>query len=128
MLDALFNEVISVRRLTGARDGHGKPTYAEVSDGTAPYFIDCYIERRRRTARDVRGTVRDVDATLIYNVSTAPFELHDDDLLVTLGGEAFKAVLTESLTAALSGETYGRFGLEKTRFPVEPDSNPPHEV
>jgi len=81
MLDALFNETVTLRRLSGARDGHGKPAYVEVRDGVngegAPVFIECYIERRRRTSRLLDRTDREIDATLLYNVSTAPAQLRD---------------------------------------------------
>lgn len=133
MLDALFNEEVSLRRLTGKRDGHGKPELAVVTDGPdsdVPAYIECYIERRRRSVRLMTATSMVIDATLIYNKDAQDAQILENDLVVTslLAVETYRVSSLDEQAQVGDGTNYGRLGLTLIRRGVEPNSNKPSEV
>lgn len=131
MLGALFNDEVSVRRLTGARDGHGKPTLKVMTEeGTdVPFFVRCYVERRRTMARTAQGGTKVVDAQLVYNADDAPLRILEDDLLVVrTSGETFRVTSLDEQKAVTNGRTFVKLGLARTKAPVAGDAASPDEV
>ncbi|RPH70121.1 hypothetical protein EHM76_06735 [bacterium] len=130
MLDALFNDSVSVRRLSGQRDGHGKPTYKVVvekdtngDDTDVPVFIDCFIDRRRRVSRSLNESVKSVDATLQYNVGEAATRLAEQDLIVVEStGETFRVETLHEQVSSAEGSEYAVVTLVRIKAPVAPNT------
>lgn len=122
MLDALFNDAVTIRRLAGPRDGHGKATLMEVKDetGETPAIVECYVDRRRRNVRTFRDSSKSVDATLLYNVSlSAPIRLRDEDLVVLEStGETYKVDSMQETTSNAEGSEYAQVALTRVKAPA----------
>lgn len=133
MLDILFNDNVSVRRVTGARDGHGKAALQVLTEQTqdpdnesatdAPLFIECFIDRRRRLNRSTRENIKRVDATLYYNAGEAPVRLLDDDLVVVEStGETFRVESLHEQVSGVEGTEYAIVGLVRNKTTVVPNA------
>ena len=130
MLDVEYNDQVSVRRLAGPRDGHGKPTLVtlvekdtEGKDTDVPLYVECFITRRRSVQRSAQGATKTVDATLLYTVDDSPVVLRDEDLIIVeSSGETFKVSSISELTAAFDGVKRATVFLARTKFPVAPNA------
>lgn len=125
MLDALFDEEITVRRLAGPRDGHGKPTLVTVCepDSDVPLFVDCFIDRHVRNVRTVNDGTKAVDATLQYNAGEAPVKLRDADLVhLAATGETFRVETLHEQSSAVEGSEYAFVGLLRVKTAVAADA------
>lgn len=131
MMDALFQDYVSVRRLAGTRDGHGKPTLKVMTEegSDAPIFVKCFIERRRVMARTSAGGTKSVDAQLVYNPGRAALRIVEDDLVVVRStGETYRVSSLDEQTAVTDGSQYARLALARTKAPVAADAASPEEV
>jgi len=139
MLDVLFNDSVTVRRLSGQRDGHGKATLVVITEQVldpanesatdAPLFVECYIDRRRRMTRTTRESQKSVDATLYYNKGEAPVTLLDEDIIVVEStGETYKVDTIHDQGSSVEGSEYGLVGLTRTKAPVTPNAASSEEV
>jgi len=130
MLDVLFNDLVTVRRLAGPRDGHGKPTLkvmvevdTEGKETDVPLYVDCFIDRTRRVQRTVSQTNRNVDATLLYNVSLSPVRLREDDLIsLDSTDETYRVGEIVEQISAVEGSEYARLTLVRTKAPITPNA------
>lgn len=130
MLDTLFNDKFSIRRLTGHRDGHGKPTYATVveqdsegDDTDVPVFVDCFLDRRRTLGRGLTESTKSVDATLQYNITDSEIRLKDTDLLVMDStGETYRIENIREQVSNVEGSEYALVALGRVKTAVSPNS------
>lgn len=138
LLDALFNDRVTIRRLSGVRDGHGKPTLVTVCEKTTkgeptdvPIYVDCFVDRSRSMSRTVQQSTKLVDGTLYYNRSETPKDaiIRDEDLVVLEStGETYKATNVHEQNSAVEGSEYGVISLARVKFPVAKNAATSEEV
>ncbi|HEV3029637.1 MAG TPA: hypothetical protein VG457_18815 [Planctomycetota bacterium] len=125
MLDALFDEQVSVRRVQGM-DVKGQITFVELLDsGGEPLLLDCKIQRRRRRIYNKQGTELEIDGTMMTRrYRSNAVLLQPEDLVVTFNkdigqNEAFKIVTVDEDQGLL--DKYLRITLIRTNLPVPSD-------
>ncbi len=137
MLDLIYNDQFSIRRLAGVRDSHGEPSFATVvetdtnGDNTdVPVFIECYVDRRKRGSRAIRENTKSVDVTLYYTVSDVPaHRLRDEDLIVLQSsGETFRVDSIHEQVSSVEGSEYATVGISRVKTPVAPNAATPDDV
>lgn len=124
MLDATFNETVTVRR-EASRNIKNEIVYTELLDSIGgPLNVRCRIERRKRQNRTVEGVERSVDATLLMRTDSIVTDLKLHDLLFTKRNETFEIVDLEENSALFGGGSYARIFLSFTRQIVTDDQHP----
>lgn len=124
MLDILFNDEVTVRRLAGPRDGHGKAALITVceADSDVPLYLECFIDRTRKNVRTSAQMTKSVDAILIYNVGDSPTRLVEEDLLkLDSTGETYRVDFIIEQISSVEGSEYGRLGLARVKAAVAPN-------
>lgn len=136
MLDIVFDDQFSVRRLSGQRDGHGKPEYSTLvekdsggNDTDVPRFIECFVDRRSRAARSLTENTKTVDATIYYNCDEAFSKVIETDLLVLEStGETFRVADIHEQKSIVEGSTYALVNVTRVKTPVARNSATPDDV
>lgn len=136
MLDVMFDDWFTVRRLTGQRDVHGKPAYKVIvekdsseQDTDVPIYYSCFIDRRRTVGRGVTESTKSVDVTMYYNPDATEPRLIEEDLIVlesTL--ETYRVSDIREQRSAVEGSEYAVVGLVRVKTPVIPNSTPRKET
>lgn len=129
MLNVLFNDMFSLRRLSGQRDGHGAPSYKTVvevdtagHDTDVPLYGECYVDRRRVVARSIGESMKTVDATLYYSPS-GELRIKETDLVVVEStGETYRVDTLREQQSAVEGSEYATVGLTRVKTPVQPNA------
>jgi hypothetical protein len=119
MLDALFRETVTLRRLAvGTRQTDGAAGYEiVVDDAEVPVQIRCRIERRRRRLITKEGVELEGDATMVLK-RPASIEISEEDVVVDRNGQAWKILRKESSDSFFGAGEYFRLDLQETTIEV----------